>query len=111
MFRLVGGDMRDSREYVCTMSGGSFDAVSVINASFACLVIDVKVLKVVVKVNAPGAEIATEKGRVGSKDCRDINVPFATQRNGESCLPFVEMGDHSRVELQRNILRHGKHRT
>src|SRR5277367_6555801 len=103
MFRLVCGDMRDGGEYVCTMSGGPFDAVSVVNASFACLVIDVKVLKVVVKVDAPGAEIATEKGRMSRKDRRDIDVPLATQRNGESRLPFVEMGDHSRMELQRNI--------
>jgi hypothetical protein len=77
VLRLIGSDVRDRGENICTVSSGSLDAVAVIDASLSCLVIDIKILKVVVEINAPGTKIATEKGRVSSKDCCDIDVPLA----------------------------------
>ena len=50
--------MRHGHERIGTMGGRLFDAVSVLNAAFARLVIDVEVLGVVVKANTTHAEMA-----------------------------------------------------
>lgn len=78
MLRLVGSNVRDRGEYISTMSGGALNTIAVIDASFACLVIDVKILEVIVKINASGAKIASEKSCMGGKDGRDIDVSLPT---------------------------------
>lgn len=75
------------------MSRGPLDAVSVVDAALAGLVINVKVLKVVVEVDRAGTEVSTEKGRVRREDGRHINVALAAERDGETGLPLVEVGD------------------
>jgi hypothetical protein len=46
--------------------------VPVINATLSCLVINVEVLEVVVKVYRPCTEIAAKQSRVCSEDSGDI---------------------------------------
>ena len=77
MLGLVCSDMRHRREYVSAVRGGAFDAVAVVDAALARLVVDVEVLEVVVEVDAAGAEVAAEQGRVGGEDGCDVDVTLA----------------------------------
>ena len=75
-----------------------------VNAAFARLVVDVKVLKVVVKVDATRAEIATQKRSVGGEYSGDIDMAFPAERYGYANLPFVEMGDYGLGQLSGDVL-------
>lgn len=104
MFRFVCCDVRNSGENVCTMCGGTLNAVAVVDAALSSFVINVKVLEVVVEVNRASTEVSTEQGSMGGKDSCDVNVPFSAEGDGKTSLPFVEMRDDSLVELTVNIL-------
>ena len=95
MLALISSDVRNGGEHIGAVGGGSLDAVPVINTALACFVIHVKILKVVVKVDGACAEVATEEGCVGGKHGDNIYVSLATERNGETGLPFVEVGNDS----------------
>ena len=75
-----------------------------VNAAFARLVVNVEVLKVVVKVDATGAEIATKKCRVRGEYGGNIDVAFPAKRDGHTNLPFVKMGDYGLGKLPRDVL-------
>ena len=104
MLALVRGDMGDGSENVRAMSRGALNAVTVVDAALSGLVIDIEVLEVIVEVDGARAKIAAEEGRVGGKDGGDIDVPLATEGDGEPRLPLVEVGDHGAVELARDVL-------
>ena len=75
-----------------------------VNPAFARLVVDVEVLKVVVKVNATSAEIAAKKSRVRGEYSGDIDMALPAERNGHANLPFVKMGDYGLGQLPRDVL-------
>lgn len=121
MFTFVSSDMRYSSEDISTMSRSAFNAVSMVNATFSSFVIDIEVLQVIVEVDRAGAEVSSQEGCVGSEDSRNINmaaifmkndgkrrrrgnVPFSAQRDGQTSLPFVEMGNNSCGDLSGDIL-------
>lgn len=87
------------------MSGGAFDAVSVVDTALACFVVDIKVLEVVVEVDGASAKIAAEKSRVSGEDGGYVDVSLATERDCETGLPFVEVGNYGLVKLTGDILR------
>ena len=87
------------------MCGGTLDAVAMVNTAFSCLVIYVKVLEVVVEVDASGAEVSAEEGCVSSKDCCDVDVTFATERNGKASLPFVKVCYNCELKLAGDVLK------
>src|SRR5258706_5446113 len=93
--------MRNSGEDVGTVSGGSLDAITMVDASLAGFVVYVEVGQVVVEVNRSRTKIATQKGRMSSENGGDIDVPFSAERNCESHLPFVEVRDDGGVKLTR----------
>ena len=99
MLTLVRSDVRDGRKDIRSMCSCTFDAVSVINTALARFGIDVKVLKVVVKVNRAGAEISTQKSCVGGEDGSDIYPSFFGQRKGYTCKPLVEVRNDSPLLL------------
>ena len=68
------------------------------------LVVDIKVLKVVVKVDGASTQVPAEEGRVCREDGGDVDVPLPTERNGHPGLPFVEMCKDGSVELPRKVL-------
>ena len=105
---LVGSDVRDGGEYVSAMGGATLDAVAVIDATFAGFVVDVKVLEIVVKIDAAGAEVATEESGMCGKDGGNIDVAFAAEGDRKTCLPFVEVGDDGGVQLARDVLFGGR---
>ena len=107
MFGLVGGDVRDGGKDVCAVCGRTFDAIPVVDTTLAGFVIDVKVLKVVVKVDRACTQVSAEEGRVCREDGSDVDVPFPTERNGHPGLPFVEMRDNGNVDLPGKILNKG----
>lgn len=72
-----------------------------VDTPLASFMIHVKVLQIVVEINAARAQVPTEQGGVGGKDGRHVNVPLATQGDGETGLPFVEMGNDGRVGFAR----------
>jgi uncharacterized protein (UPF0212 family) len=104
MLSLVGGDVGDGGKDVCTVGRAPLDAVAVVDTALAGLVVDVKVLEIVVKVDAARTEIATEEGRVGGEDGCDVDVALATQRNSEPRLPFVEVGNYGSCELAGDVV-------
>ena len=70
-----------------------------IDTSLSGFVVNVKVLQVVVEINATSAEVSTEKGSVGGENGGNIDVPLSTQRDCETSLPFVEMGNDGLLSL------------
>ena len=85
--------MRYSCKDIGAVCRRTFDAVSMIDSTFACFVVDVEVLEVVVEVYASGAEVAAEEGCVGCEDGADVDVALSAEGDGEACLPFVEVCD------------------
>jgi len=96
--------MGDGCEHIGAVGRRPFNAVSVVNTAFARLVIDVKVLKIVIKVNTPRTEIAAQKRRVRGENGGDINVTFPAERYRHANLPFVEVGNYGPGELSRDVL-------
>ena len=75
-----------------------------VDTAFACLVIDVEVLKVVVKIHATRAEVATQKSCMRCENSGDIDVAFSAEGDGHANLPFVKMSYHGPVELSSDVL-------
>ena len=86
------------------MCGRTFDAISVVYASFSGFVVDVKVLEVVVEIDAARTEVAAEESGVSREHGRDINVSLPTERDGDPGLPLVKVGNDGGGELPRDIL-------
>jgi hypothetical protein len=105
MFTLISGDMRNGGEHISAMGGRALNAVSVVNPALSGFVINIKVLKVVVKVDRTGAKVSSKQGSMGRENGRDIDMAFAAQRNGETSLPFMEVGDDGGGELTGSILK------
>lgn len=76
-----------------------------VNSSLACLVVAVEVLQVIVEVNRSCAKIAAEKSSVCSKHSCHIDVTLATEGDGYSDLPLVEVGDYGRFLVARYVLK------
>jgi hypothetical protein len=104
MFRLICRDVGHRREHVRAMCGRTFDTIAVVYATLASFMVDIKVLEVVVKIDAAGTEIATEEGSMGREHGRDVDVSFSAERDGDAGLPLVKMSDDGGVELLRHIL-------
>ena len=96
--------MGDGRENVGAMGRRPLDAVSVVNAAFPRLVVDIEVLKIVVEVDAARAEVATQECRVCGEYGGDVNVAFPAKRYGHADLPFVEMGNYGLGKLSGDVL-------
>ena len=75
-----------------------------VNAAFACLVIDVEVLEVVVEINTTRAEVATQKGCMSRENSGDIDVTFSAEGDGHASLPLVKMSYNSLFELSSDVL-------
>lgn len=75
-----------------------------VNTAFARLVVDVEILKVVVKVNATGAEIAAKKSGMCGEYSGDVDMAFPAERDGHADLPFVKMGNYGLGELPGYVL-------
>ena len=74
---LVRRDVRHRREHVRTVRGRALDAVSVVDATLAGLVINVEVLEVVVEIDATRAKVASKQSGVSGEDSRDVDVTLA----------------------------------
>lgn len=104
MFRLVCCDMGHCRKHIRTVRGRPLNTIAMINATFPGFMIDVKVLKIVVKVDGTGAEVATEKSGVCGEDGGHVDMTFSAKGDSEARLPFVEVCDDCSVELTRDVL-------
>lgn len=100
--------MGDCGEDIRTVCSRAFDAISVINTTLSGFVINVEVLKIVVKVDRTSTEVSTQEGGVGSEDGGDVYVSLPAERNGDPSLPFVEMRNNSGIKLSGKILSAGK---
>ena len=76
-----------------------------VNTTLASFVVHIKVLQVVVKVDASRTKVSSEQGGVGGEDGGDVDVSFPAQGNGETSLPLVEVGDNGGVGLPGRKLR------
>ena len=85
VFCFVGGNVADGGKDIGGMGAGTFDAITMVDPSFAGLVIDVKVLKIVVKVDGAGAEVSPEESGVGGKDGGDVDATFSAEGQGNTC--------------------------
>jgi len=88
-FGLVSGDVRDGSKDICAVCGRTADAISVVDTMLSGSMIDVKVLKVVVKVDRASTQVSAEEGRVWvvTSMCR-------FRQRGMTTLPSVEMHDN-----------------
>jgi hypothetical protein len=107
IFSLVSGDVGDRGEYICAVGCTAFDTVSVVDTAFPCLVVDVKVLEVVIKVDGTSAEVAAEEGGMGCKYGGDVDMSLPTERDGNTSLPLMKVGDNCGGKLAGNILQRG----
>jgi len=64
-----------------------------VNTSLPCLVIDIEVLQIVVKVDTSSTEISAKESSMSSEDGGHVDMSLSTQGDSESGLPFVEMSD------------------
>ena len=99
MFGLVSSDVRDGCKDIAAMGCSTLDAVAVIDAALASLVVDIKVAEVVVKVHGAGTQVAAEQGSVCGEDGGDVDVTLAAQGNADACKPFMEVGNDSGLAL------------
>jgi hypothetical protein len=102
MLRFECGDMGDGCEDVGTVRSRTLDAVSMIDTSFTGLMIYIKVLEIVVKVDGASTEISSKQCCVCGEYRANIDMTFATKWNGQSRLPLVEVGYDSGLELTRS---------
>lgn len=72
--------------------------------TLASLVIYVKVLQVIIEVDAAGAKVSAKQGGVSGEDSGDINVPLSAERDGEACLPLMEVRDDCCMCLSGDVL-------
>ena len=72
--------------------------------AFACLVIDVEVLEVVVKIDATRTEVTTQKCGMRCENSGDIDVAFPAEGDGHASLPFVKMSYYGLFELSSDVL-------
>ena len=108
MLALPCGNSADGRKHIRAVCSGALNAVAVVYATLASFMVNVKVGKIVVEVDTSSTEIASEERCVCGKNGGNINVTSAGEGNGESCLPFVEVGNYSCMRLVCNILRSSK---
>ena len=99
MLTLERRDVRHGRENVGRMRRSSLNAVPVVDASLAGLGIYVEVLEVVVEIDRPRTEIASEQGRMGGEDSGQIHVPLFGQWQGHPGQPLVKMSHHRQSTL------------
>ena len=93
MLGLVGSDVRDSGKNIAAMSGGTLNAVTVVDATLACLMIDIEATQVVVEINGASTEVASQEGGVGGEDGRHVDVTLAAQSDTDTDEPLVEMSN------------------
>ena len=82
----------------------ALNAVTMIYPTLACLMVDVKILKIVVEIDTSSAKVSAKEGCMGSKDRGDVYVALAAQGDGETRLPLVKVGDNGRCELPCDVL-------
>lgn len=104
MLGLVGSDVGDGRKDITAVCCSTLDAVTVVDATLAGLVVNIEGAEVVVEIDGAGAEVTAEQGGVGREDGRDVDVTLAAERNTDSGKPFVEVGNHCRPLLMDNKL-------
>lgn len=104
MLGFVSCDMRDGGEDIAAVSSSTLNAVSVVDATLACLVVDIKVPEVVVKVDGSSAKVSSEQGSVGGEDGGDVDMTLAAEGNAYTCEPFVEVGNNRCLLLMRHKL-------
>lgn len=90
---FIGSYVGDGGEDICAMGCAALDAISVVYTTLPCLVVHIKILEIVIKVDRASTEIATEKSGVGSKYGGDVNVSFSAKRDSNASLPFVKVDD------------------
>lgn len=99
MLCLISGDMRDGGKDIAAVSCSSLDAVSVVDASLSCLVVHVKVAKVIVEIDRSRAQVTAQKCGVGCEDRGDVDMTLAAKGNAHTSEPFVKVSNHSRLAL------------
>lgn len=86
------------------MSSGSFNAIAMVNASFAGFVVDIKVLQIIIEIDGSCAEVSSEESGVGGEYRRDINSTFSAKGKCNSSKPFMEMSNDGFRSLVRDKL-------
>ena len=109
MFAFIGGDVRDGGKDVSSMRCPSLNAISVVDATPACLSVDIEMLKIIVKVNRSCAQISTEECSVGGKNSSNVYPAFSTEWQGHTGKPFMKLRDNGTLLFMIDILETVKH--
>jgi hypothetical protein len=93
MLSFIGRDMRDGSKDIAAVCSSTLDAVSVVDATFASFMVDIKIPEVVIKVDGSSAKVTTEQGGVGGEDGGDVDMTLAAEGNTHTCEPFVKVSN------------------
>jgi hypothetical protein len=104
MLTLICSDVRYCGEDVARVGSGSFDAISMVNASLSRLCVHVEPLQVVVEVDGPSTQVSPQQRSMGSEDRGHIDAPPFRQRQSDPCQPLVEVCDNGLLLLVANEL-------
>ena len=96
--------MRNRCEHIGAVCCRTFNAVSVIDPSLSGFMIDIEILQIVIEINGTSTQIAAEKRCMCCEYGSHVDMSLTTKRNGDTRLPFMEVGDDSCCELTRNVL-------
>jgi hypothetical protein len=66
--------------------------------------IDVEILQIVIEINGTGTEVAAEKCCMCCEYGSDIDMSLTAKGNGDTCLPFMEMGNNGCCQLTGDVL-------
>jgi len=104
VFTFIGCDVRNGCEHVGAVCCRAFYAVSVINASLSSFMVDVKILQIIIEINGTGTQIPAEKRCMCREYGSHVDMSLTTEGDGDTCLPFMKVGDNSRCQLTGDIL-------
>jgi hypothetical protein len=96
--------MAHGSEHISAMCCSTFNAVPMVDSSFSCFTVDIEMGEVVVKVDRPGAKIASKQSSMSGEDCCHIDTTLSAKRNGEPRKPLVEVDDNGLLRLAKGEL-------
>lgn len=87
--------MRYCGEDIGAVRCSPLDAVPMVNSSLTSLVVHIKVLKIIIKVNRSSTQISPQESGVSGENSGDVNMALAAKRDCQPGQPFVEMTNDS----------------
>ena len=66
--------------------------------------VDIEILQIVVEINGTGTQVPTEKRCMCCEYGSHVDMSLTTKGYGDTCLPFMKVGDDSCCQLTGDVL-------